>query len=249
MEHFESVTSAVSLGTATTGHLWGASSGIFLVLCPGRLFVEFLKIRKCEILLQLLLLKSCILLLQFFHLLEKLCLSDIGDTAAWHLIACARLRLRNCRRSCCGTFSLGNWDRLRFSATCGIFALSHTQSNIILVLLFNLTPGLDELLHDFSTIRSPLAEVSRCRRHLNQELIVSDSIILVWWVKCLGEDNLHLDLVVLTYYTLARSHQVSGGLRRLDLEHDLHVSLIDQLQNRLGSVVIYRLEADMSYGV
>ena len=60
---------------------------------------------------------------------------------------------------------------------------------------------------------------------------------------------MHLDLVVLTYYTLTRSHQVSGGLRRLDLEHDLHVSLIDQLQSRLGSVVIHRFEADMSYGV
>ena len=50
-----------------------------------------------------------------------------------------------------------------------------------------------------------------------------------WAIKLLNEKDLNLYLVVLSDDSLTGSHEVARRLRRLDLEHDLNVSLVDKL--------------------
>lgn len=64
-------------------------------------------------------------------------------------------------------------------------------------------------------------------------------------VKGRGEQDLDMDVVVLTDNTLAGPHQVALRLRGLDLEHDRNAALVDQLEVGLGAVTLHGPETQV----
>ena len=147
-------------------------------------------------------------------------------------------------------WSLLDPSNRRFTCVCRLtsllIALFDLETELGFVFLVDGGPRVNQLLHKFAPINVRYsANVLGCRCHLDQELVRSDRFVLIFAIQLLSEEHLHFNLVLVSDDTLAWPDQVSGGLGRLDLEHDWNVALVDQLDRAGGPIIFPRPETYM----
>ena len=180
---------------------------------------ELLQLWQRSVCLEFFLLEGFVLLFELDNLVNHSLLIDV-------IVICLYLRWRARGRvhrlllsatfsnTCCLWLCRGCRSRIFFLLTCSccwsslhcFFALCYAQLELILISATYISPRLDQLCHQLTSVNVSCWKICWRWSHLDQEFVLTNCFSFIRTVKLMVEENLYLDLVVLADDSLTWAH-------------------------------------------